>query len=281
MTHMILGVDLGCSAVKVAALRLDGSILSALRLPCGRGDLSALLDTFCKDAGLAASDVEKVVLTGAGASRIGDAPDGLPVCTVDEFQAVAAGALSLSGKQSAVIVSMGTGTSFLWADTDGALRHLCGSGVGGGTLDGLCRQLSDAQDYAQMTRLIAQGDTRRVDLTIRDVMETIPLTLHPDMTASNFAKKPGSSAPADLAAGACNLVLQTIGTMSLLACQVCRADTVVLTGALTELPQAVPNFQLFEQIYGVRFLIPQHAAFAAAIGAARCGLRNETPTSHA
>ena len=68
--------------------------------------------------------------------------------------------------------------------------------------------------------------------------------------------------------GIVNLVLQSIGTMSVLACKCCGTDTAVLTGALTMLPPARRTFDLFEKLYGVEFIIPENATFATAIGAA-------------
>ena len=73
--------------------------------------------------------------------------------------------------------------------------------------------------------------------------------------------------------GIVNLVLQSIGTMSVLACKCCGTDTVVLTGALTMLPPARETFELFKQRYHVNFIIPENATFATAIGAALYSVR--------
>ena len=63
--------------------------------------------------------------------------------------------------------------------------------------------------------------------------------------------------------------------VTVLACQSCDAKTVVLTGSMTTLPQAVTNFQLFEKLYGIRYIIPENATFATAIGAGLCSLRKK------
>ena len=73
---------------------------------------------------------------------------------------------------------------------------------------------------------------------------------------------------ADLAAGVINLVLQAIGTMTVLACKSCESNTVVLTGSVTTLDQAKSNFEKFENLYGIHYIIPENATFATAIGAA-------------
>ena len=75
-----------------------------------------------------------------------------------------------------------------------------------------------------------------------------------------------------------NLVLQAIGTMTVLACQCCDSRTVVLTGSMTTLPQAVTNFQLFEKLYGIHYIIPENATFATAIGAGLYSLKKRPET---
>ena len=73
---------------------------------------------------------------------------------------------------------------------------------------------------------------------------------------------------AALAAGVVNLVLQAIGTMTVLATKTCPAKEVILTGSITTLDQTRPNFETFERFYGIRYIIPENATFATAYGAA-------------
>lgn len=152
---------------------------------------------------------------------------------------------------------MGTGTAFLWAEAGKEVRHLCGSGIGGGTLGGLCRKLVGMERFYQIKKLAAQGDLSHVDLTISDIARNPASTLDPNMTAANFGDLSEDATPADLAAGAVNLVLQAIGTMTVLACQSCHTDTVIVTGSMTTLDQAEPNFAAFEKLYGIHYVIPE------------------------
>ena len=177
------------------------------------------------------------------------------------------------------MATMGTGTAFLFAERGRGVRHLCGSGIGGGTLGGLCRRLVDMERFGQIKRLAEQGDLGKVDLMIRDISPDPAATLDPTLTAANFGNLSEDAGAADLAAGVVNLVLQAIGTMTVLACQSCAADTavlacrccgcetVVLTGSVTTLSQAKPNFENFQRLYGIRYIIPERATFATAIGA--------------
>ena len=52
--------------------------------------------------------------------------------------------------------------------------------------------------------------------------------------------------------------------------------TVILTGAVTTLDQSRPNFDKFETLYGIHYIIPENATFATAIGAGLCSLRKKS-----
>ncbi len=277
---VILGIDIGGTTTKiVGADPRSGAIRSTLRVRA-EDPLTSLygaLGSYLTGNGLSLGDVERVALTGVGASYAEGDVYGLPTCRVDEFSASGRGALALSGQERAVVATMGTGTAFLWAERGKRVQHLCGSGVGGGTLGGLCRKLVGMERFGQIKVLAERGDLDKVDLTIKDI--TADPGLDPDMTASNFGDLAEDATAADLAAGVVNLVLQSIGTMTVLACRSCGADTVVLTGAMTTLPQVGPNFEEFRRLYAIRYIVPENATFATAIGAALCSLeeRHENP----
>ena len=129
--EVILGIDIGGSTTKIVGLRTDGSVVSMLRVRAEDQvtSLYGALGNYLTSNGLSLGDVRRVVLTGVGASYVDGDVFGLPTCRVDEFQASGTGALALSGQTSGVVVTMGTGTAFLWAEAGKEVRHLCGSGV--------------------------------------------------------------------------------------------------------------------------------------------------------
>ena len=278
---VILGIDIGGSTTKIVGLRTDGSVISMLRVRAEDQvtSLYGALGNYLTRNGLTLQDVRRIVLTGVGASYTEGDIFGIPTCKVDEFSASAAGALALSGREQGVVVTMGTGTAFLWAEQNGTVRHLCGSGIGGGTMGGLCHKLVGMERFGQIRELARQGDLNKVDLTIKDISQNPAATLDPDLTAANFGNLAEDATPADLAAGVVNLVLQAVGIMTVLACQACNTDTVILTGAMTTMPQAVENFQNFQRLFGYQYVIPENATFATAIGAALCSLR-DTPDNN-
>ena len=153
--------------------------------------------------------------------------------------------------------------------------HIIGSGIGGGTLSGLSELITGVHQYALIRKLCQDGDLSQIDLTIGDMSKGKVGTLPPEATAANFAKLAEDATSADKMRGLVNLVLQAIGTMSVLACRTCGTNTVVLTGALTMLPPAHETFELFTQLYGVEYIIPENATFATAIGAALYSMRED------
>ena len=269
---VILGIDIGGSTTKIVGLRPDGSHIAMHRVQAQDPitSLYGALGNFLFTNGLQLSDVDSIALTGVGASYVDGDIYGIPTEKVDEFAAVGTGGLALSGQEKAVVISMGTGTAFIWAERGGEIRHLCGSGVGGGTLAGLCSKLCGTRKYAQIVKLAADGDINNIDLTVGDITRNSHPSLPLDITAANFGNVSDSATAGDFAAGAINMVLQSIGTTAVMACRACGCETVVATGFMSTLPQAPECFALFTRLHGVRFIIPENATFATSIGAALC-----------
>ena len=121
---------------------------------------------------LSLRDVRRVVLTGVGASYVEGDIYGLPTCKVGEFSASGTGALALSGQSSAVVVSMGTGTAFLWASPDG-IRHLCGAASAAALWAGSATSWWEWSASARSKKLAESGNLDHVDLTMKDI------TVHP------------------------------------------------------------------------------------------------------
>lgn len=273
---VILGIDIGGSTTKIVGLRADGLTIGMQRVQAQDPvtSLYGAMGNFLSSHRLQLTDVERIALTGVGASYVDGNIYGIPTEKIEEFTAVGEGGLALSGQTRAVVVSMGTGTAFIWADRE-SIRHLCGSGVGGGTLAGLCSRLCGTRQYSQIVKLAAMGDVGHIDLTVGDITRNSHPTLPLDITAANFGNVSDDATAGDFAAGVVNMILQSIGTTAVMACRACGGDTVVLTGFMSHLPQARACFDLFTRLHGIRFTIPEHAAFATAIGAALRVLREE------
>ncbi len=268
---VILGIDIGGSTTKIVGLREDKSVIAMDRVKA-EGPLTSLygaLGSFMTHNKLQLKDINRIVLTGVGASYVEGDIYGIPTVKVEEFTAVGTGGLALSGRSRAVVVSMGTGTAFIWADHNtGEMVHLGGSGVGGGTLAGLCSLLCGARQFEQIKKLSNQGNISKIDLNVGDITQQGYSTLPLDITAANFGNVSDDATHSDIATGIVNMIFQSIGTIAVMACKAQKCDTVVLTGFMTVLDLCRPCFDLFTRLHGIQFVIPENATFATCIGAA-------------
>lgn len=264
----ILGIDIGGSTTKIIGYR-DGEIFSPLLVKANdpTASLYGAFGKFLSVNHLAIEDIERVMITGVGASGIQEDLFGIPTVHIDEFQAIGRGGLFLTGLDRAVVVSMGTGTAFVAANGT-QVRHLGGTGVGGGTLLGLSNRMINVRHFNELVETAKTGDLQNVDLLIRDISAGEMETLPPNTTASNFGKISDLATNGDLALGIINLVFQTIGVISVFAAKNEGTDNIILTGNLTNVPQMGEIFAVMQSLYGKTFVIPEHSEFATATGAA-------------
>ena len=263
-----IGIDVGISTTKIVGIR-DGKVVKPMRIKA-TDPITSLNGAFGKylyDNRIDLSDVEQVMLTGVGAHYIDKPVYGLPTSKADEFLADGLGAQYESKLQRMIVVSMGTGTSLVLCDGN-EIRHIGGIGIGGGTLSGLSRLLLKTDDIKEIIALAMKGDISRINLQIKDI-STNPLPGLPmDATASLFANAQGNASREDIALGLIGLVLQSIGSATILSALNSNIRDFVLIGNLTLLPQCELLFPVMEKIYDVRFIIPKYSEYCTAIGAA-------------
>ena len=264
---IIIGIDVGISTTKIVGLK-NGKVISPIRITAA-DPITSLYGAFGKylhDNDIHLTDVEQVMLTGVGAAYIEGDVYGLPTSHTDEFVADGLGARFESGLQKAIVVSMGTGTSFVQCDCNG-IRHIGGIGIGGGTLQGLSRVMLNTSNIKQVASMAMQGDITHINLQIGDIT-TRPLPGLPmNATASLFSRAQYDAPKEDIALGIIVMVLQTIGSASVLSALNTDIRDFVLIGNLTLLPQCKEVFPMLEKLYKVRFHIPKYSEFCTAIGA--------------
>lgn len=273
MTHIVeegqwrLGVDLGGSMTKVVLLQ-EERVVAKLRLPAREPatDAEAAVRQILREQALSPDRISTIALTGLGMSSVEGDILGIPTHRVGELSAIGQGGLHLSGLEQALVVSMGTGTAFIRCDGAG-ITHLGGSGVGGGTLTGLGKLLLGTDDAEVLTDIARTGELSKVDLTIADLTKNVVTTLPPYTTVSNFAGCSSQTEAADLALGLLNMIYQTVGIMAVLACKGTELRDIVVTGSVAGLPQAGELLGQVAMLHNVRFIIPEDAPYATAIGA--------------
>ena len=265
---IIIGIDVGISTTKIVGIK-NNKVSAPIRITAA-DPITSLYGAFGKylhDNDIELSDVEHVMLTGVGAAYIDQPIYGLPTSKSQEFIADGLGARFESKLDHTIVVSMGTGTSFVKCDGDD-MHHIGGIGVGGGTLAGLARIMLNTSDIKQVATLAKQGNVRNIDLTIGDISAQPLPGLPMDTTASNFARAQSDASKEDIAAGIIKRVLQSIGSAAWLASLGSDIRDFVLIGNLSLLPQCKEVFPALEKLYDIRFHIPKYSQYCTAIGAA-------------
>ena len=265
---MIIGIDVGISTTKIVGLS-EGRVISPIRITAA-DQVTSLYGAFGKflhDNRIELSDVEQVMVTGVGSAYIDKNIYGIPTKKVDEFVADGLGARFESGLDKAIVVSMGTGTSFVQCEGD-EIRHIGGIGIGGGTLQGLARVMLNTRDPKQIDTLAKQGNIHNINLLIGDISKHPLPGLPMDATASLFSKAQYDAPKEDIALGIVYMVLQAIGSAAILSALNSGIKDFVLIGNLTLWPQCKDIYPMLEKFYKVRFHIPEYAEFCTAIGAA-------------
>lgn len=270
---MIIGLDIGASFAKAILVNKSLDIIEKQILPVEdlKTAASRTLISFVVKIGEDFKNRIKIVAASGGGSRfIGGEILGLPVKRVDEISAIGLGGLLLAGRSEGLVISAGTGTAIVAAYNNGRIvKHVGGTGVGGGTIIGLSRRLLGSSSFEDLENMALRGDARNVDLTVGDIVGG-PIGIVPaDATASNFGKLTCESRAEDVAAGIFNMVSQTIGVLAAMAAKAYNLEnSIILVGML-------PKSKIISRImcetvkmFGAKAIVPSNCEFANALGAA-------------
>ncbi len=270
---MNLGIDIGGSTTKIVGTH-EKQIIQPLTVEANDpvASASGALGKFLNVNNLSFSDIDKVMVTGVGASFLGDTLLGLPLQKVDEFRAIGQGGLFLTGLKQAIIVSMGTGTAFVKAHGN-CIKHLGGTGVGGGTIAGLSKNMANLSNMDNIIDAATHGKLENIDLSVGDISSDNYIGKLPgSITASNFGKMNDQAGKNDICKGILNMVFQVVGMMGIFAARSEKDRDIVLSGKMIDIPQARQTFNVLAGLYDVVFHFPPHAAYCTAIGAGISGL---------
>ena len=276
----VIGIDIGGSTTKIVGLRTENGKNELVEpiLVRATDAITSVYGAFGKftmQNGIALADIDRVLMTGVGSSFINAPLYSLECEKVSEFRCVGNGGLYLSGLDEAVVVSMGTGTALIYAKREGrkiTTEYLGGTGVGGGTLIGLSRKMLGVDTIEHFEQLAESGDLSNIDLRIKDMSSDHTFQINEDITASNFGKLSDLATPNDIALGIANMVGETIAMLAVFAARNYGIKSVVLTGNLTAIKAVTQVFEGLEQLFDIKFIIPEQSQFATVIGAALCDI---------
>ncbi len=265
---MTIGIDIGGSTTKIVGVH-HGKIIQPLVVEANDpvASASGAMGKFMSVNKLDFNTLNKIMVTGVGSSFLDDHLLGLPIVKTDEFKALGYGGLFLTGLRKAIIVSMGTGTAYVKAHGN-CIRHLGGTGVGGGTIAGLSKIMANLSSIDSIIEAAGKGRLDLVDLSVGDISQVLIGNLPETITASNFGKVSDQANRDDLCKAILNMVFQVVGMMGIFAARTEKDQDIVLSGKLVDIKQARETFSELEKLHDVRFHLPEYATYCTAIGAA-------------
>ena len=269
MKKIVIGIDVGISTTKIVGIDEKGMVISPIRIKA-TDPITSLYGAFGKylhDNKIKLDEIEHVMLTGVGAAYIDEHIYGLPTSKSEEFIADGLGAKYESKLDRMIVVSMGTGTSLVKCDGEN-IKHIGGIGIGGGTLAGLSRIMLKTDDIKQITNLAKDGDVSKINLLIKDISAKPLPGLPMSAVASLFSNAKTNASREDIAKGLIWMVLQCIGSATILSSLESGIKDFVLIGNLSLLPLCREVYPAMEKVYGVSFHVPKYSEFCTAIGAA-------------
>ncbi len=264
-----VGIDIGGSTTKIVGFNNDQLIAPiSVKANDPITSIYGALGRFTTQNNLALEDIDKLMITGVGASFVGDSLYSRPCVHLGEFECVARGGLYLSGLDRAIIASMGTGTALVYSQSNGEYEYLGGTAVGGGTLSGLSRLTLGMDNIEHIDNLAKEGNLDNIDLRVGEMSSNDKkLGLPGSMTAANFGKISDLADKPDIAMGIINMIFETIGMMCIFAARKHDIKDIILTGHLSTLSCAKPIFDGLSRMFNVNFIIPPMSAFGTVIGA--------------
>ena len=110
---IVVGIDVGGSTTKIGGFDISGDVPVMMEplFVHATDPITSIYGAFGKftdSNGLDLENIEKVMITGVGASHVTRPIYALPCSVVPEFRCIGLGGLYLSGLDRAITVSMGT-----------------------------------------------------------------------------------------------------------------------------------------------------------------------------
>jgi len=270
---MIIGIDIGSTTTKAVSVE-EGCVVKKIKTKSEDAVTSATgaLGKMILENNIKMPEIQRIMITGAGATKIKGELFGITTEKVSEITAIGTGGMFLSGRDNIVIVSIGTGTAVIEARKD-KIIHLGGSGVGGGTILGLAKKLISLSDFKDIMELAGSGSLDPVDLLLEDIMATDLSFLNKKSTASNFGKMLDTARNEDIALGIINMVYEVIGMLAVFAARSRNIDRVIVTGSGSHNPLGQKILAEITRMHSITFEYPEGAEYTTAIGAGLCAVR--------
>ena len=272
---IVLTYDIGSTNIKLLILKItknktDENIELICKVRERTTDFANFFYNNLKTYNISKFEIEKIIVTGTGASFLPDNIDGIDIVKVDEFISIAYGGLLLSKLDEALIVSIGTGTTILYSNLQ-VIKRIGGTGLGGGTFVGLSNALlqkklhnNNVKTFNELIEMAKLGDRTHIDLTIGDISKSKIDDMNSDITAANFAKMNTPYTDSDLVASVMNMILENI---SLFVKCLNKNYKVLYIGTVVTDSNVKKRLYEIAEYTGDKILFIDNAEYAIAIGA--------------
>jgi type II pantothenate kinase len=272
-----IGIDVGGSTTKIVGFDRNKNIIAPMHVKANDQLTSVYgaFGKFCAENNIDLDDIENILMTGVGSTYVTSPLYKINCKKEVEFPCIARGGLYLSGLDEAIVVSMGTGTAIIHARSDDNgnchTEYMGGTGVGGGTLIGLSKKMLGVTDIQSIVELASGGDLSHIDLRVGDITQKDIPGMSSNLTAANFGNLNDLATKEDLALGLVNMVFESVAMLAIFAARNKKLQNIVVTGNMTNIPQAKEILTTLNNTYETTFLLPEHAQYATVIGTALCG----------
>ena len=257
----MIGVDFGASYADAVLLK-NGRIVKRFSMPSSKCKLLHLERAFGK-----LLETEKIIVVSKSDARVTSLERKYGAKRINEIDAIARGARFLCKWDRMLVVNVGTGTPFVFVNGK-KHSHLGGTGIGGGTLEGLAKLLLSSRPET-LESIASKSST--ADLSVFEVVGKRIGSIPQDATASNFgkvARKNEVSKP-EIATSLLRLVSESIGVMSVFAAKSCNCKRILFTGRVVAKNKAIrERLNLVMKIFNSEMKVPKDAEYCTAIGAA-------------
>lgn len=140
--EVIIGIDIGGTTTDIAGFN-GSNLMGVLSVKASDplASASGALGKFINQYNVSLIEIEKIAITGVGSSYIDMNLFGIETIKINEFESIGLGGTYLGKLDKAIVVSMGTGTALVRVEK-GIVKHLGGTGVGGGNSYGARKSIT-------------------------------------------------------------------------------------------------------------------------------------------
>lgn len=183
--------------------------------------------------------IAKLCITGGKAKQLQELlSNSYETITLNEFDTTITGVQYILSKEKIttnnfVLTNIGTGTSIHYVH-DKHYARAGGTGVGGGTIMGLSKLLTNIDHFEDVIPLTKIGSRKELDITVGDIYGGILSPIDNSLTASNFGKTTKTVSnynSSDLLATVQGLVGEVVTALSLQFAEAKGIDHIIYIGS--------------------------------------------------